>query len=75
VQLVAGDLHDRNFHHYLGPPFVEVIDQLLGHRNLIGRSPHNDCLLRRELLQPLRIKQSSQNINQVLQFVGLREIR
>src|ERR1019366_8032740 len=66
AHLVAGDLHDRNFHHYLGPRLVEIGDQLLGHRNLIGRSPHDDCLLRRKLLQALGIEQSSQNINQVL---------
>ena len=67
-------LHDGNFHHHFRPRLVEVLDQLLGHRNLVGRAAHHDCLLRRKLLQALGIQQSAQNVDQVLQFVGLRQI-
>ena len=74
AQLVAVDLHDGDFDHHLRPRLVEVFDQLLRHRDLVGRAAYHDRLLRRELLQALGIQQRAQDVDQVLQLVGLRQI-
>src|SRR5260370_1137134 len=74
VELAALSLHDRHIHYSLRLGFVEVIDQFLSQRHLVGRAPHHDGALRGQLLDPAHLQNRAHGIDHILQLGRLRKI-